>query len=250
MSIVRAIVWREWARFRRQPVRAAATVGTPIVLMLGLAAGLSGELGGLSDAGYAGFLLPGVIAMAALFAAAFGAISLIEDRDNGPLLAILAGPAPARRIGFGKTLALGMLALAQALPLLAGAWVLGLNPSPVGVAIAVAGVAALCLGTTGFALALAWRSRDAAAFHSVMNMLLLPAWMLAGAFYPADTAHPIMRWLTMADPLAWPVATIRLGLLGETRMPGPVWVFPVLTACYAIVGCAFGTLRARRSATL
>lgn len=246
MSVIRAMIWRELVRFARQPARAIATMGTPIILMLGLAAGLSGELGTLSDAGYAGFLLPGVIAMAALFAAAFGAISLIDDRDNGPLLAILAGPAPVLRIGLSKVVALGTLALLQSCPLLAGAWLVGLRPSLPDLLLASLGVASLCFGTTGIALALAWRSRDASSFHGIMNALLLPSWMLAGAFYPADTAHTVMRWLTICDPLAWPVATIRLGLLGESRLPIDPWITTALTIAYAGVGAAAGILKVPR----
>ncbi len=246
MSVVVAMLRREVTRFVRQPIRAAATVGTPALLLLGLGAGLAGELGGLSDAGYAGFLLPGMIAMASLFAGVFGAISLIDDRDNGPMLAILAGPAPVRRIGFGKVLALALLAIAQSAPLLAGAWLVGLRPTAGGVLLALAGIAALAFGTAGVALAIAWRSPDTGAFHGAMNLVLLPSWMLAGAFYPPDTAHPVMRWITLADPLSWPVATIRLGLLGESRMPGPDWVFVTLTIAFALVGGACGTLMARR----
>ena len=128
-----ALVGREWTRLLRQPARIVATIGTPLVLLITLGAGFAGSISGLMGVGdnraYAAFLLPGMMAMASLFASIFGAISLIEDRDSGILLVLMAGPSPSGSVVLAKIIGIGAPAFLQALILLPAAWILGVNPS-------------------------------------------------------------------------------------------------------------------------
>jgi ABC-type polysaccharide/polyol phosphate export permease len=234
--VIAAVVAREWLRMGRQPVRVAAAVLTPVIVLLGLGGGFAGSLGGLSSAGYAGFLLPGVIAMAALFASIFGCFSLIQDRDHGPLPVVLVAPVPRWSVGVGKALGVGSLAAAQAGALLPAAWIVGLEMSPAAWLSAAGAVVLLSLGAAGPAVALAWRCPDAASFHSLLNVVFLPAWMLAGAFYPAESASGLVRWATVLNPLAWPVAALRQAMTGHDSMPGEPGLWWILAGVFAIVG--------------
>ncbi len=218
-----ALVGREWIRLMRQPARIVATVGTPLVLLVALGSGFAGSISGLmgveDSRAYGAFLLPGMMSMAALFASIFGAISLIEDREGGLLLVLLAGPAPSGSIVLAKVVGVGLPAFAQAMLLLPAAWILGIAPSLTQTLLAVLATLLLTLGIVSVSLALAWRVRSSQEFHAVMNTLLMPMWLLSGSFYPAAQAAPPMRWLTSINPLTWPVETLRSALAGE---PSPL----------------------------
>ena len=80
-----------------------------------LVAGLGGSMGrGADAAGYAAWALPGMGALVAMFAAIFGAISLIEDRREGFLRGALTSPTPRWALALGKVLPAAGLAAAQA----------------------------------------------------------------------------------------------------------------------------------------
>lgn len=243
-----ALVWREWIRILRQPARIVATVGTPLVLLAALGAGFAGSISGLmgvEDArAYSAFLLPGMISMTALFAAVFGSISLIEDRESGLLRVLLAGPAPSGSIVGAKLIGVGVPALVQAVILLPACLLLGVQTSLSGLLLAILAVTLLTFGITGVALSLAWRVRSTQDFHAVMNTVLMPMWLLSGAFYPAHEAALPIRWLTMVNPLAWATDASRSALSGESSALFGGWVWP-LACLFGIGGIAIavGTIR-------
>ena len=131
-------------------------------------------------ASYAAFLLPGAITLSVTFSSIFSALSLIEDRNSGFLQgARLARPGVDHRDGQGARRR--AVALAQGDLLLAAPFV--------GVETRVRLRAALprrhaltSLGVTGVSLAFAWRIRSSEGFHGVMNLVLMPMWLLSGGF--------------------------------------------------------------------
>jgi len=231
----------------RQPARVVATVGTPIVLLVALGSGFAGSISGLMDVGdsrsYAAFLLPGMMAMAALFASVFGAISLIEDREGGILLVLLAGPAPSGSIVLAKVIGVGLPAFAQAMLLLPAAWILGIHPSLTQTLLAMLATLLLTLGIVSVSLTLAWRVRSTQEFHAIMNTVLMPMWLLSGSFYPAAQAATAMRWLTRMNPLTWPVEALRGTLAGEPSalLGSLVWPLTITFAVGSLL-MAIGTI--------
>lgn len=249
-----ALVGREWTRLLRQPARIVATIGTPLVLLVALGAGFAGSISGLmgvgDDRAYAAFLLPGMMAMASLFASIFGAISLIEDRDSGILLVLMAGPSPSGSIVLAKIIGIGTPAFLQALILLPAAWILGVNPSAGQALLAVLATLLLTVAIVSVSLTLAWRVKSTQEFHAIMNTVLMPMWLLSGSFYPASDAAPVMRWLTAINPLTWPVEALRSSLEGRASPLLGAWAWP-LTSVFALgaVLMAMGTIGLGRRRT-
>lgn len=242
-----ALVGREWLRLWRQPTRIVATVGTPMVLLIALGAGFAGSISGLMGVGderaYAAFLLPGIMAMASLFASIFGAISLIEDRDSGLLLVVMAGPAPSGSVVMAKIIGIGAPAFLQALILLPAAWILGVHPSLTQTILAILATLLLTLAIVSVSLTLAWRVKSTQEFHAIMNTVLMPMWLLSGSFYPASESASAMRWLTAINPLSWPVEALRSSLNGLNSPLLGSWAWP-LTGVFALgsVLMAMGTI--------
>ncbi len=242
-----ALVGREWLRLWRQPARIVATVGTPMVLLIALGAGFAGSISGLMGVGderaYAAFLLPGMMAMASLFASIFGAISLIEDRDSGLLLVVMAGPAPSGSVVMAKIIGIGLPAFLQALILLPAAWILGVYPSLTQTILAILATLLLTLAIVSVSLTLAWRVKSTQEFHAIMNTVLMPMWLLSGSFYPASESAAVMRWLTAINPLSWPVEALRSSINGLASPLLGSWAWP-LTGVFALgsVLMAMGTI--------
>ena len=42
---------------------------------------------------------------------------------------------------------------------------------------------------TGLGFVIAWRMDSTAGFHAIMNLLLVPMWMVSGSLFPMATAH-------------------------------------------------------------
>ncbi len=224
IAVTGVILRRELTRFFRQPARIGAAVGTPVILWLFFASGFSGAMGNAgsasSNAGaassYSLYLLPGMMTLVAMFTAIFASISIIEDRNEGWLQSVLVSPAPRWSIAAGKMLGGSTIAFVQAIALLLALPLLGDFPGVFPVVQAIASLAVVCIAMTGVGVAFAWMSESTQGFHAVMNLVLMPLWMLSGAFFSPDTAAPWLRIPMYLNPLTWATAAIRLPLLSSS----------------------------------
>ena len=67
-------------------------------------------------------------------------------------------------------------------------------------------VVALALTALGFVIA--WRMDSTQGFHAIMSVLLMPMWLLSGAFFPADDAVAACGSMRL-NPLTYGVAGLR-----------------------------------------
>jgi ABC-2 type transport system permease protein len=147
--------------------------------------------------------------MVLLFTAIFATISVVEDRQRGFLQGVLAAPVPRPCILLGQALGCTTLGVLQGLILLPLAPLVGI-PLTVTSALLTAGVMILvAFGLTSLSLVLAWRLDSTQGFHAIMNLLLLPMWLLSGAFFPAAGAPVWLRWAIHINPLTYGLAAIR-----------------------------------------
>ncbi|MBX3364084.1 MAG: ABC transporter permease [Phycisphaeraceae bacterium] len=229
-----ALLVREWQRLMRQPSRLIATLGTASLLWFVMASGLAGLT--VYGRDYGNYLLPGMASMVVVFASIFGAISLIEDRQEGFLQGVMAGPAPRSALVVSKLLGGASIACVQAALLLAAGPMLGLPAGAAGYASALVALGALGIGISGIALALAWRVNSIAGFHGVMNLVLMPMWLLSGAIFPPDQSAGWLAVVQMCNPVGWPTQAMQ-GSLGVGEPPTSAhWIGTA--GCAAIGLCA------------
>jgi ABC-2 type transport system permease protein len=217
---------REWVRFFRQRNRVIGAVGQPIFFWLLFGTGLhSAFQSGGQD--FMTYYLPGTFALIVLFTAIFTTISVIEDRKEGFLQNVLVAPVPRWTIALGKILGGGAIALAQALMFVVLTLATGnleFSPALFGV-VAMLAVASLSLTALGFMFA--WPMDSTQGFHAVMSLVLLPMWLLSGAFFPipapgADSGigQILMHWLMRLNPMSYLVAGLRQMLSSQTSLNG------------------------------
>jgi len=220
------LCWRELIRFFRQRSRVIGAFVQPLVFWLLIGAGFRasfrppGVPGGTS---YAEYAYPGILAMVLLFTAIFSTISVVEDRRAGFLQGVLVAPVGRATIVLGQALGCTALAVLQGVLFLALAPVAGVSLS-IGAFLSVVGVMiAAAFGLACLGLTIAWRLDSTQGFHAIMNLLLLPMWVLSGAFFPAAGVPEWLGWAMRLNPMTYSLAAIRRCLyLGTPDAAGPV----------------------------
>lgn len=206
-------LWRrEVIRFVRQRSRVTGAFAQPLVFWLLLGGGLNASFrpaGALAGTNYVEYFYPGTIALVLLFTAIFATISTVEDRREGFLQGVLVAPVPRWSIVLGQALGGTSLAVLQGTLFILLAPLLGIHVSLASLAATLAVMAIVALALTSLGLIIAWRMESTQGFHAIMNLILIPIWLLSGAFFPASGAPPLLRWLMMINPLTYGMAALR-----------------------------------------
>ena len=247
--------WREMVRFCRQWSRLVGAFVQPLLFWILLGAGFSASFRppGTSEAtGYMEYFYPGIITLVLLFTAIFATISTIEDRREGFLQAVLVTPVSRPRIVLGQALGGTTLALLQGCLFLLLAPAAGVSLTVTSAVAAIAVMCVIAFGLTSLGLVLAWRMESVQGFHAIMNLILLPIWVLSGAFFPAAGLPAWLKWVMKLNPLTYGVAALRRCLyLGNPAGVGeapPLFLSLVLMLLFAGVAFIAATAPARRRA--
>lgn len=214
---------RDLKHFVRQRSRVVGAVGQPFVIWIFLSAGFrdSVDAGG---AGYGAYLFPGIILLIALFAAIFSTISVIEDRKTGFMQGVLASPAPRASIVWSKMLTGTTIALAQSLLFMVLLPFTGLTLSWEGIGLSTLILAVTGMTLTGLGFLISWVMTSTQGFHAVMNLLLMPMWLLSGAFFPPEGTAAWLGFVIRLNPLYYVNALFQQAFFldsGVTVAAGP-----------------------------
>ena len=216
---------RDVVRFLRQRSRVVGAFGTPVVFWLLLGCGLGGSFrmpGEDNGINYLQYSFPGMMVLIVLFTSIFSTISVIEDRREGFLQAVLVSPSRRLAIVLGKVFGSTALALTQAALFLLLGPLVGIALTPVAAAATIAALTIVAVGLSALGLLLAWSMDSIQGFHAIMNLLLMPMWLLSGAFFPAAGASTWMAWIMAVNPLTYGVSCVRftlaLGSANETSV--------------------------------
>lgn len=242
VSVVRVLAWREIVRFLRQRHRVMGAVGQPLVFWVLFGAGLRNSFRLTAGEGGPSFLeyyFPGTLMLVLLFTAIFSTISVIEDRREGFLQGVLVAPVSRWAMVLGKVLGGTCIAMLHGLIFLlmglifqrgTGAWAW----MQLGGLLFVSAVA-----MTGLGFVIAWRMQSTQGFHAVMNLLLMPMWLLSGAFFPVPDrvvgmpwSQWALHWVMRANPVTYCVAGVRRVWTG-TDLPAGYYQ-PSLAAAWSV----------------
>jgi ABC-2 type transport system permease protein len=243
-------------RFVRQRTRLVGAFVQPVLFWFLLGAGLSASFrppGMPEGTTYVEYFYPGIIAMILLFTAIFATISVVEDRREGFLQAVLVAPVSRASIVLGQVLGGTTLALLQGMLFLVLAPFAGISLTLLSVLTAIVVMFLIAFGLTSLGLVIAWRIDSTQGFHAIMNLILLPIWLLSGAFFPASGLPTWLQWVMTLKPLTYGVAALRSCLYwGNPALAGdvpPLLSSLVLTVAFGLVAFVAATYAARRSTT-
>ena len=204
--------WREVVRFYRQKARVVGVIASPLIFWIVIGSGFgtsfhSGETSGQQH--YINYFYPGTLVMIVLFTAIFTMMSVIEDRNEGFLLSVLVAPVSRAAIVLGKVLGGTTLAFVQGMVFLVFAPLVGVHFTPVSFVLIAFTVFLVSFALTALGFAIAWPMDSTQAFHAIINLFLIPLWLLSGALFPLSGAYGWIRWLMYANPLTYGVEALR-----------------------------------------
>jgi ABC-2 type transport system permease protein len=234
-----ATLWqRELVRFWRTKSRVIGVVASPLVFWLLIGYG-SGDLGRFYS---------GALVLTVMFSAIFSTISIIEDRREGFLLSMLVSPAPRTAMVLGKILGAATLAWIQGLLFLVFAPLAGVSVSVLLLPSVIAAIFLIAFTLTGMGFVIAWKMETTSGFHAIMNLLLVPMWMVSGSLFPMSTAHGWIRALMWVNPLTYSIALLN-GLL---QIPGgmpPLLPSLIVTAAFGLILLLLSGMMANQKAS-
>lgn len=212
--------WREVVRFYRQRSRVIGVIASPLVFWLVIGSGFgtsfrSGDAAGQQH--YLDYFYPGALIMIVLFTSIFTMMSVIEDRKEGFLLSVLAAPAPRSAVVLGKVLGGTTLSAIQGLIFLVFAPLVGVHMGLIQFLLVVLVVFLVSFALTALGFAIAWPMDSTQAFHAIINLFLIPLWLLSGALFPLAGASGWLRLLMRVNPLTYGVEALRTLLYPGTE---------------------------------
>lgn len=208
--------WRELVRFARQRSRVIGMVATPLLFWLFIGSGLgrsfqppSASSSAAAGAGYLQYFFPGTIIMIVLFTSVLATMSVIEDRKEGFLLSVLVAPIYRSSLILGKVMGGTTQAVVPGFVflLLWPAVGFALHPMQLLLLTAVLFLVSFSLTCLGFLIA--WRMDSVSGFHAILNLVLIPMWLLSGALFPASGASVWIQWAMKLNPLTYGLAVLR-----------------------------------------
>ena len=104
------------------------------------------------------------------------------------------------------------LAVLQALLFLLLAPLSGVPVTVTSVLALTAVLTVVGVGLSALGFVIAWPMDSTQGFHAVMNLFLIPMWLLSGALFPASGAAKWMGWVMAINPLTYGVAAVRHAL--------------------------------------
>ncbi|MFZ0860490.1 MAG: ABC transporter permease [Candidatus Sulfotelmatobacter sp.] len=244
--------WREIVRFYRQPTRVVGVLASPLVFWLVIGSGFGTSFrsgGGPGQQHYLDYFYPGALIMIVLFTSIFTMMSVIEDRKEGFLLSVLVAPVPRTAIVLGKVMGGTTLSAVQGMIFLIFAPFAGVHLQPLSMLLVAVVVLLVSFSLTALGFAIAWPMDSSQAFHGIVNLFLIPLWLVSGALFPIAGASGWIRIIMRLNPLTYGVEALR-GLLypaAETSFPLPSAMATLLL--FSLVMFALALLMANRRST-
>ena len=180
---------------------------------------------------YIEYFYPGIVVLVLLFTAIFATISVVNERREGFLQGILVAPVSRWSIVLGQALGGTTLALIQGILLLVIAPFIGIRFGVTSLLTTLGVMFLISFGLTNLGLIIAWRMESTQGFHAVMNLILIPIWLLSGAFFPISGVPVWLEWVMKLNPLTYGLTAFRHSLYYNAMPTGselPLWTFSIL----------------------
>jgi ABC-2 type transport system permease protein len=245
VNIIYALWLRELKRFARSRVQIVVSLGQPMIYFLALGHGLSPVFSKSNAGDYLQIVGSGVIAMAVLFAAMSSGEQLIWDREFGYLKAMLVAPVSRVQIVVGRTCGVATAAVAQGILAGAGCMLAGLRiVSLAAIPLALVLLSLIAMIFTALSITIASSFTRMQTFGIVMQLLLMPIFLLSGALFPLDGLPRFLALATRVDPLTYGVDGLRDALTAQSHF-GAVTDWLVVSILLVLV-MSLGFRRFRR----
>jgi ABC-2 type transport system permease protein len=220
LSAILAIAHRDFIKLIRDRPRLISDFAFPLIFIGILGTSLQAGFGNGTGINLLTFVFTGVLGQTVWQSAALGVISLIADREQDYSQEMFVSPVSRYSIIAGKILGESLVALPQALAILAFGAVLGV-PMSIGAVLAllpVIFVVAIFGGAFGVLVLSNLRSQQAA--NQIFPFVMLPQFFLAGVFNPINNLPWYLDVVSRIAPMRYAIDLVRdvyYGFLPDTQ---------------------------------
>ncbi len=223
MMTIYALWLRQVKRYIRSKPRIIASLGQPLLYLLGFGFGFGPVFQKAGQGNYIQFLAPGMIGMTILFTSIFSGIELMFDRQFGFLKEMLVAPQSRLTIMIGRTLGGATTAIFQGVIVIVICLIAGFRPlSLTALPIAFVFMVLVAVLFTAMGTAIACTLTDMQGFQMAMNFLVMPIFFLSGALFPLTGLPVVMGILARLDPLSYGVDGLRGAMIGISHFGAAV----------------------------
>lgn len=237
-SAILAIAHRDFIKLLRDRARIIADFSFPLIFIGILGTTLQAGFGDRAGINLLDFVFTGVLAQTVWQSSAMGIISLIADREQDFSQEIFVSPISRYSIVLGKILGESLVALPQALGIVAFGFILQIPMSAdqlVRMALAT-GVIALFGGAFGVIVLANLGSQRAA--NQIFPFVMLPQFFLAGIFNPIGHLPLPLDILSKISPMRWAVDLMRDAYYANAPAGQQVQLFDAATNLL-VIGAMF-----------
>jgi ABC-2 type transport system permease protein len=210
---------RELKRFFRAKSRIIGGITQSFFFLAIVGVGLNNVVN-IPGFSYTTFMAPGIVAMSIMFPSVFAGVSVLWDKQFGFLKEILVAPVSRMSIMLGKALGGATTSLIQGTIMLVAVVLMGVMPFSIyGVLMGFVIMIITAVSFVSLGLAMASKMDDPQGFQLIMNFLVLPMFMLSGAFFPIENLPAPLMALVSINPLTYTVDAMRNVFLGSSTYP-------------------------------
>lgn len=203
------LAYRDLLKLLRDRPRLISTFIFPFIFIGILGGSLQSSYGQAGGMDLFDFVFTGVLGQTLFQSAAIGIVSLIEDRENDFSQEIFIAPISRYTIILGKIVGESLVALVQAVGILAFAGILGVSLSLPQLLRTVPALIIVCLFGAAFGVLVLGSIRTQRAANQVFPFIMLPQFFLSGVFLPVDKQKPLLSALSQLSPMRYAIDLLR-----------------------------------------
>ncbi|HEX8991582.1 MAG TPA: ABC transporter permease [Anaerolineales bacterium] len=203
------LAYRDLLKLLRDPARLISSLMFPLLFILILGGSMQGSFGPRSSFDYLAFIFTGVFAQNLFQSAAMGVVSLIDDRENDFSQEVFVSPISRYSIILGKIIGETLVALTQAIGVLAFGFIAGVSFS-FGQLLGLAwtGVV-ICIFGAAFGVIILSNLNNRRTADQIFPYVMLPQFFLAGVFNPLHGLPWYLDLLSRISPMRYAVDLTR-----------------------------------------
>ena len=252
LSGVLTLAHRDLIKLLRDRTRIIADFSFPLIFIGILGTTLQAGFGAASGINLMEYVFTGVLAQTIWQSGALGIISLIADREQDFSQEIFVSPISRYSIIFGKILGESLVAMPQAIAIIAFGFILGVPFTLGKIAAMVPVLLLIAIYGGAFGVLVLSRLDSQRQANQIFPFVMLPQFFLAGVFNPVMSLPLPLEILSKLSPMRYAVDLMRdiFYPAGSgvtlTDLPTNLAIIGVEFAVFMVIGTA-GFVRAERN---
>lgn len=241
MNAIHAILLREVKVFFREKERIISILVSPLLFLFVIGRSISDKASPIEGYSYQQFIFPGILVMVVLFTSITYGLYIIWDKRLDFLKEVLVAPISRASLFMGKSLGGIVGAMIELIiVLLIGS--LFIIPIPLWKSVlCFISLIPVSYIVANIGLSVGAKMKSMEGFGFVMSFLTWPMFFFSGALFEISDTTPVIKTISLINPMTYAVDMARKILLGSSHFPVYIdlTVIGIFAALTTIIGIKF-----------